>query len=56
MARHGGGVKYKIHGGKSQDFVYWCEVAEMMKLKLHLTKEGLYEIRKIKEGMDTGRK
>ena len=46
--------KYKIHGGKSQYFDDWCEVAEMMKLKLHLTKEGLYEIRKIKAGMNTG--
>jgi len=33
----------------------FCEVAELMKAKKHLTKEGLGEIIKIKKGMNQGR-
>ena len=48
--------KYSIIGIKSQDFDDWCKVAEMMKQKKHLTAEGLAEIRKIKDAINTGRK
>ena len=48
--------KYKIHGVKSLDFADFSLVAELMKQKKHLTAEGLYQIRKIKAGMNRGRK
>ena len=48
--------KYPIVGVKGLDFADWCEVAEMMKDKKHLTAEGLDKIKKIKAGMNTGRK
>ena len=48
--------KYPIRGVKALDFYDWCKVAEMMKQKKHLTAEGLEQIRKIKAGMNRGRK
>ena len=48
--------KYPILGMKALDFDDWCKVAELMKNKMHLTAEGLEEIRKIKAGMNKGRK
>ena len=48
--------KYPIRGVKALDFDDWCEVAEMMKKKEHLTSEGLEKIKKIKARMNTGRK
>ena len=48
--------KYKIRGMKALDFEDWCKAAELMKEKKHLTAEGLEEIKKIKTGMNTGRK
>ena len=48
--------KYKIVGVKALDFADWCNAAELMKNKKHLTKEGLEQIKKIKAGMNTGRK
>ena len=47
--------KYPVIGVKSKDFADFCRVAELMKNKAHLTKEGLNKIRKIKAGMNTGR-
>ena len=47
--------KYPILGMKALDFDDWCKVAELMKNKIHLTAEGLEEIRKIKAGMNRGR-
>ena len=47
--------KYKIEGVKFKDFSGFCSVADMLKTKAHLTKEGLELIRKIKAGMNTGR-
>jgi hypothetical protein len=32
--------KYNIKGVKLQDFESWCKVAEIIKTKNHLTKEG----------------
>ena len=48
--------KYPILGVKAGDFADWCKAAELMKNKAHLTKDGLEKIRKIKAGMNTGRK
>ena len=48
--------KYPIIGVKALDFAAWCQVASMMKEKKHLTVEGLEQIKKIKAGMNTGRK
>ena len=47
--------KYRLQGAKSKDFSDFCKIAELMKNKVHLTHEGLEEIRKIKSGMNTGR-
>lgn len=47
--------KYPISGEKSKDFSDFCAVADLMRTKVHLTKEGVEKIRKIKEKMNTGR-
>lgn len=47
--------KYKIKGVKSRDFEDFKKVAELMKAKVHLTKEKLEEIRQIKMGMNKAR-
>jgi hypothetical protein len=47
--------KSPLQGTKRLDFADFCRVAELMKEKAHLTAEGLDKIRKIKEGMNTGR-
>lgn len=51
--------KYSILGNKAQDFTDWCKVAELIINKTHLTLReagGLNQIRKIKSGMNKGRK
>ena len=48
--------QHKIEGWKHKDFEDFCKVVEMMKEKKHLTKEGFEEIKKIKAGMNRGRK
>ena len=48
--------KYPIQGVKRLDYLDWCKVAELMQNKVHLTKEGIDEIKKIKSIMNTGRK
>lgn len=48
--------EYPILGSKSQDFSDLVQVIELMNNKVHLTKEGLDLIFKIKEGMNRGRK
>ena len=48
--------KYPIYGVKALDFDDWCKVADMMRQKKHLTKKGIVKIKKIKTGMNTGRK
>lgn len=47
--------KYDILGVKSEDFKDWHKVAEMIKSKVHLTKEGFDQIHLIKKGMNKGR-
>ena len=48
--------KFQLYGVKALDFADFCQVAELMKDKKHSTKKGLEQIRKIKAGMNTGRK
>ena len=48
--------KFPIVGIKSKDFEDFCRVSELMKKKAHLTLPGLEKIKKIKAGMNTGRK
>lgn len=47
--------KYPILGEKAKDFSDFSIVAGLMKNKVHLTEEGVANIRKIKEGMNRGR-
>lgn len=47
--------KYPIEGEKSKDLFDFCSVAELIKNKAHLTKEGLEAIRQIKEAMNRSR-
>lgn len=47
--------KYPIQGVKLLDYFYFVSVIELMKNKVHLTEEGLDQIRKIKSGMNRGR-
>jgi hypothetical protein len=48
-------VKHPILGVKALDFQDLSEAAELMKKKIHLTQEGVDQIRKIKDGMNKGR-
>jgi len=48
--------KYPIIGNKLLDYQDFCKVAKLMENKSHLTEEGLNKIRKIKAGMNIGRK
>lgn len=48
--------KYSVLGVKYKDFADWCQAADLIKNKAHLTAEGLDQIRKIKAGMNKGRK
>ena len=48
--------KNLIQGVKNEDFLDFCKVAELIKNKVHLTEEGLKEIRLIKDGTNRGRK
>jgi len=45
-----------LQGVKSKDFADFCKAVEIMRIKRHLTKEGLDELNKLKVGMNTGRK
>jgi hypothetical protein len=46
---------YPLHGVKSLDYSDFCKAVEIIKVKEHLTEEGLAEIEKIKSGMNTKR-
>lgn len=48
--------EYKIGGVKAFDFQDFCQAAELINNKAHLTQEGLEKIRQIKAGMNRGRK
>jgi len=45
-----------LQGVKSKDFADFCKAVEIMKVKGHLTKEGLDQLHELKVGMNTGRK
>lgn len=47
---------HELQGIKKLDFEDFCKVAEIVKVKRHLTKEGLEEIFQIQAGMNKGRK
>jgi hypothetical protein len=48
-------TEYALQGEKSLNFSDFKLAAEIMKMKGHLTKEGLERIHIIKMGMNTGR-
>jgi len=48
--------KFPLTGNKKLDYLDFCKVAELIKNKVHLTKEGLDEIIKIKDVTNKGRK
>ena len=48
--------KSPIVGVKAIDLEDFCKAVELMQNKVHLTEAGLNEIRKIKAGMNRGRK
>jgi hypothetical protein len=48
--------KNPLLGVKLLDYLDWCKIAKLMNEGSHLTNEGLNLIRKIKSGMNTGRK
>nr|YP_009262057.1 LAGLIDADG endonuclease [Chrysoporthe austroafricana]AMX22132.1 LAGLIDADG endonuclease [Chrysoporthe austroafricana] len=45
-------MAHPLKGAKLKEFQDWCEVAELMQNKAHLTKDGLEKIRSIKLGMN----
>lgn len=45
-----------LRGVKSKDFTPLCKAVDIMKVKGHLTNEGLDQLNKLKKGMNTGRK
>lgn len=45
-------LNHPLQGAKKKEFTDFVKVAELMKLKAHLTKEGLEQIRAIKSGMN----
>lgn len=47
--------KYNILGVKNEDFKDWTKIAEMIRLKTHLSSDRFHEISKIKIGMNKGR-
>jgi len=47
--------EHNILGVKSEDFKDWCEAAEIIKTKKHLTEQGIHQIISLKSGMNTGR-
>ena len=49
-------TSFLILGVKRSDYLDFCRVAELMKNQEHLTEKGLSKIRKIKAGMNRGRK
>lgn len=44
--------KYPLQGAKSRDYADFKKVADIMKVKGHLSKDGLDQILKIKSGMN----
>ncbi len=55
-AAGGCGAGRRALGIKFRDFQDWSKVADLMQKNAHNTPVGLYLIRQIKSGMNTGRK
>jgi hypothetical protein len=47
--------KYPLFGAKKRDYEDFCKIALLIKNKVHLTQEGLDEIRSIGSGMNRRR-
>ncbi len=47
--------KYPILGVKALDFNDWCQAAEILQNKAHLTSEGLAELKALKSRMNKNR-
>jgi len=47
--------KYPLLGTKLLNYQDFCKIAELMQDKVHLTQEGLEQIRQIKSGMNSKR-
>jgi hypothetical protein len=47
--------KYPLLGTKKEDYLDFCKVAELIKSKDHLTKEGIENIKRIKSNMNSKR-
>lgn len=47
--------EHKILGVKFLDYGDWCKAAEIIKTKAHLTTEGINELRKLQDGMNSKR-
>jgi len=48
--------KYPIYGVKNENFKDFCQIADLLENKAHLTLDGLEKIREIKNGMNKSRK
>ena len=48
--------QYPICGIKHLDYLDWCKIANFIESGAHLTNEGLAEIQRIKDGINTSRK
>lgn len=46
-------LKYPIKGVKLNNFLKWVEVSKIMEQKIHLTDQGIEEIIKIREQMNS---
>ncbi len=47
--------EHKVLGVKFLDYEDWCKAAEIIKTKAHLTTEGINELRKLQDGMNSKR-
>lgn len=43
--------KFPLQGSKGLDFSHFMQIAELMKVKAHLTESGLKQVIEIKKGM-----
>jgi len=48
-------LAHPLQGAKKKELADFIKVAELMKLKAHLTRDGLEQIKIIKAGMNRGR-
>lgn len=48
-------LRYPLQGAKSLYFSYFSKAADILRVKGHLTEEGLHKLLALKEGMNDGR-